>query len=80
MTAPTLGINQSNLTQLTPAYLDRVCADIAAFGFSSVRFSVNWGSTATWLGPSDFTRIQRVADALVKYQLTPLPILGITKP
>ncbi len=41
-----IGINQSNLVQLTQPDLDRVCARIAEYGFTSVRFAVDWG--ASW--------------------------------
>lgn len=78
--ASMIGINQSNLTQLTQPDLDRVCAAIAAYGFTSVRFAVDWGNLANWLGKVNYGPVQRVADALRKAGLTPLPVLGIHYP
>lgn len=75
-----IGINQSNLTQLAQPDMDRVCAAIAAYGFTSVRFAVDWGSLANWLGKVNYGPVQRVADALAKAGLTPLPVLGIHYP
>jgi hypothetical protein len=75
-----LGTNQSNLTKLSAADLDAVCTSIAAFGFTHVRFSVNWGAMTNWWGPIDYTPVYRVATALAKHNLTPLPVLGCNKP
>lgn len=75
-----LGINQSNLCQLTPADLDRVCGEIAAYGFTSVRFAVDWGNLANFTGTVNYAPVQRVAAALDKRGLEPLPVLGIHHP
>lgn len=75
-----IGVNQSNLCQLTPADLDRVCGDIAAYGFESVRFAVNWGNLANFLGAVNYGPVERVARALSKHGLTPLPAIGIHYP
>jgi len=79
-----LGINQSNLTQLSAADLDRVCGDIAAFGFTHVRFSAHWGQAAGFMGlglfPTDYSKFTAVSAALTKHGLTGLPVVGIGKP
>lgn len=75
-----IGTNQSNLCQLAPADLDKVCGDIAAYGFTSVRFAVDWGNLSNFMGTVNYTPVQRVAAALDKHQLTPLPVLGIHYP
>lgn len=75
-----LGVNQSNLCQLGAADLDRVCREIAAYGFASVRFAVNWGNLANFLGSVNYGPVERVAKALQKHGLTPLPALGINYP
>lgn len=75
-----LGINQSNLCQLGAADLDRVCGDIAAYGFTSVRFAVDWGNLSNLWGSVNYGPVERVAKALDKHSLTPLPVLGIHHP
>ncbi|MCV7354475.1 hypothetical protein [Mycolicibacterium fluoranthenivorans] len=75
-----IGINQSNLVQLTQPDLDRVCARIAEYGFTSVRFAVDWGILANFFGKVNYAPVQRAADALSKAGLTALPVLGIHYP
>lgn len=75
-----IGINQSNLVQLSQPDLDRVCTQIAAYGFTSVRFAVDWGILANWLGKVNYGPVQRTAGALNKAGLTALPVLGIHYP
>lgn len=75
-----VGINQSNLVQLGRPDLDRVCTRIAEYGFTSVRFAVDWGVLANWFGSVNYAPVQRVADALKAAGLTPLPVLGIHYP
>lgn len=75
-----IGINQSNLVQLTQPDLDRVCTQIAAYGFTSVRFAVDWGVLASFVGALNYGPIQRAADALARAGLTALPVLGIHSP
>jgi hypothetical protein len=75
-----IGINQSNLVQLTQPDLDRVCTQIAAYGFSSVRFAVDWGVLSSFVGAVNYTPVQRAADALKRAGLSALPVLGIHYP
>ncbi|MEX7470200.1 hypothetical protein AB4Z39_10855 [Mycobacterium adipatum] len=75
-----VGVNQSNLCQLAPADLDRVCKDIAAYGFESVRFAVDWGNLSNFAGQVNYGPVHRVAAALNKHGLEPLPVLGIHHP
>ena len=75
-----LAVNQSNLIQLSASDMDTVCSQIAAFGFTAVRFAVNWAQTVNWFGPPTYTKVEAAAAALAKYNLTPLPVLGINKP
>ncbi|MGU3650703.1 hypothetical protein [Mycolicibacterium sp. A43C] len=75
-----IGINQSNLCQLSAADLDRVCSDIAAFGFNSVRFAVDWGYLANFIGRVNYAPVRQVASTLAKHGLTALPVIGIHYP
>lgn len=75
-----IGINQSNLVQLAPADLDRVCGCIAEYGFRSVRFAVDWGALSNFLGSVNYGPVERVATALAKAGLEALPVLGIHYP
>ncbi len=75
-----IGTNQSDLCQLAPSDLDRVCGEIADYGFTSVRFAVDWGWLSNLWGSVNYGPVERVAKALRKHGLTPLPVLGIHHP
>lgn len=75
-----IGTNQSNLLQLTASDLDTVCAAIAAYGFTTVRFAASWAVCSTFFGSPALGALENVAAALEKHKLTPLPVLGINTP
>jgi len=77
----TIGINQSTLCQLSPTALDAVCAGIADFGATAVRFPVDW-AVLSKLGftTADLTPVRNVKAALDAHGLTPLPVLGCHAP
>lgn len=75
-----IGTNQSDLCQLSAPDLDRVCGDIAAYGFTSVRFAADWGWLSNLWGSVNYKPLERVADALDKHKLTALPAVGIHYP
>lgn len=74
------GVNQSNLAQLSAGDLDRVCADIANYGFTAVRFAANWGNLANFWGSVNYGPLVNVQRALAKHGLTPLPVVGCHYP
>lgn len=74
------GVNQSNLTQLTASDLDRVCRDIANYGFTAVRFAADWAWLSNFLGTVNYGPLNRVKSTLHYYGLTPLPAVGIHYP
>ena len=75
------GINQSNLLQLSASDMDRVCKDMADFGFESVRFSVDWAQLAGYWGFSlDLTKVMLAAKTLQVHGLVPMPIFGVHLP
>lgn len=75
-----LGINQSNLCQMSAATLATTLDGIAAMGFESVRFAVDWGYLSNAFGQTNYTPVQNVKNALVARGLTPMPCLGIHYP
>lgn len=75
-----IGINQSNLIQLDPADLDKVCKGITALGATHVRFAADWAQLSNFLGTLNLDPLRRVADALAQYNLTPLPVIGVHAP
>lgn len=69
-----IGVCVSELATLPD--IDRVCADIAAYGFTSVRFGVFWRQVqpTIWSTPN-FTPITRARDTAAKHGLSLLPVL-----
>lgn len=76
----TIGINQSNLCQLSASNLATTLDGIAAMGFTTVRFAVDWGYLSNFLGQTNYTPVQNVKNALTARGLTPMPCLGIHYP
>lgn len=76
----TIGINQSNLCQLSAPKLATTLDGIAAMGFTTVRFAVDWGYLSNVFGQTNYTPVQNVKNALVARGLTPMPCLGIHYP
>lgn len=75
-----IGVNQSDLLMLKEADLNTVCEGIAEFGFSSVRFAVDWGLWTNLFGMMNYAPAKRVAKVLAAHGLSPMPILGVHKP
>ncbi len=76
----TIGINQSNLCQLSAANLATTLDGIAAMGFTSVRFAVDWSLLSNPQGSTNYAPVTAVNNALVARGLTPMPCLGIHYP
>lgn len=74
------GVNQSNLAQLSLNDLHKVCDDIASYGFTAVRFAVDWAWLSNLFGAVNYGPLQRVKSTLHYYGLTPLPVLGCHLP
>lgn len=72
-----VGINQSNLCQLSAAKLATTLDGIAAMGFTSVRFAVDWSLLSNPFGSTNYAPVKAVNNALVARNLTPMPCLGI---
>jgi hypothetical protein len=75
-----IGVNQSNLTQLGVADMDKVCGDIKDFGFTSVRFACDWSYWSNFMGSTNYAGIKNAQAALEEHGLTPLPVLGCHYP
>ena len=75
-----IGINQSNLCQLSAANLATTLDGIAGMGFTTVRFAVDWGYLSNAFGQTNYAPVTAVNNALVARGLTPMPCLGIHYP
>ena len=76
----TIGINQSNLCQLSSSDLATTLDGIAEMGFDTVRFAVDWGYLSNAFGQTNYTPVRAVKNALDARGLTAMPCLGIHYP
>ncbi|WP_157516808.1 hypothetical protein [Mycobacterium sp. MS1601] len=65
---------------MTATKLATTLDEIAAMGFESVRFAVDWGYLSNIFGSTNYAPVIAVKNALVARDLIPMPCLGIHYP